>query len=159
MDIKTKPFALNKTSYIKLCHGRLIKKYKWIGLAILSLTLILALIFKLYWLNILSLVSVSLFYLFWIFVFYLVTKIQQTKMIFDKYFYTISNDNIFAMIDMKKGMCIPWDKIKNCEERKDGFLLGLTQSHIVYLPHKIFKSDFDISRFRMMLKNKKYFKK
>lgn len=159
MDIKTKPFALNKTLYVKLCHERLLKKYKWIGLAILCSTFVLSLIFKSYWLNIWSVVFILLFYLFWMFVFYFVTKVPQTKMIFEKYFYTISNDNILAMMDARRGMCIPWDKIKNCTERKDGFLLELTKSHIVFFPHKIFKNDFDISRFRVLLKDKNYLKK
>lgn len=159
MDIKTKPFALNKTLYVKLCHERLLKKYKWIGLAILGSTFVLSLIFHLYWLNIWSCTIVLLFYLFWMFVFFFVTKIPQTKMLFEKYFYSISNENILAMIDPRKGMCIPWEKIKKCYETKEGFILILTQSHIIYLPHKIFKNYLDSSRFKVLLTNKKYLKK
>lgn len=155
MDIKTKPFALNKNLYIKLCNQSLFKKYRWIGLAIFTISLILSLIFKKYWIIVTGLISIATFYSFWFFVFFLVTKVPQTKLMFDKYSYTISNEKIFAMIDLKRGMCISWDKIKKCEEIKDGFVLNLTQSHIIFFPYKIFKNDFDISRFRVMLKNKK----
>ena len=159
MDIKTKPFALNKNLYIKLCNDRLIRKYKWIGLVILGITLILSLIVKKYWLNVVSLSAVLIFYLAWLTIFFSITKVPQTKILFDRYFYTISNDCVVAMTDPRKGMCIPWDKIKTCEETKDGFILSLTQSHIMFFPYKIFKSDFDISFFRVLLKNKKYLKK
>lgn len=159
MDIKTKPFALNKNLYIKLCNERLIKKYKWIALGVLGLFFILSLILKKYWLNIVSLSAVLIFYVAWLAIFYFLTKVPQTKIIFEKYSYTISNENIFAMMDPRRGMCIPWDKIKTCDERKDGFILSLTQSHIIFFPYKIFKNDFDISCFRVLLKNKNYLKK
>lgn len=158
MDIKTKPFALNKNFYIKLCNKCLFQKYKWIGLGVLGITFILSLIVKKYWLNVMSLSAVLIFYLVWLMIFYFVTRVPQTKVIFEKYFYTISNENIFAMMDPRRGMCIPWDKIKSCEERNDGFILSLTQSHIIFFPYKIFKSDFDISCFRALLKKKSYLK-
>ena len=49
--------------------------------------------------------------------------------------------------------------IKSCEEHKDGFILFLTQSHIIFFPHKVFKNDFDLSFFKVLLKNKNFLKK
>jgi hypothetical protein len=158
MDIKTKPFALDRKLYIKLCTKRLLKKYKWIAVAVFGLTFILSLFLRNYWLNVVSLSAILFFFTVWLLIFYFITKTPQTKMLFDRYFYTISNENILAMVDPRRGMCIPWDKIKSCEERKDGFVLALTQSHIIFFPHKIFKNDFDVSFFRVLLKNKKYLK-
>ncbi len=159
MDIKTKPFALDKKFYIKLCCERVMKKYKWIAVAVFGLTFILSLFLKKYWLNVVSSSVILLFFFGWFLIFYLITKTPQTKMIFDRYVYTISNENLLAMVDPRRGMCIPWDKIKSCEEHKDGFILSLTQSHIIFLPHKIFKNDFDLSFFKVLLKNKNYLKK
>ena len=154
MEIKTKPFALQKDFYIKLCHVLLVKKYKWIALAIIASVLIISLITKFYWINILSICAVLLFYLFWASLFYSITKIPQTAMLFDKYSYSITNEKIMAMIDAHRGMVIPWKKIKKYSSLSHGIVLELTQSHIIYLPYKIFKNDFDINLTKNLLKKK-----
>lgn len=152
MEIKTKPFMLQKNFYIKLCHKLLLKKYKWIALAIIFGVLMISLFTKFYWINIISLSVIILFYLFWASLFYSITKVPQTAMLFEKYSYTITHDKILAMIDARRGMVIPWEKIKKYYNLSHGIVLELTQSHIIYLPYKIFKNDFDINFTKSLLK-------
>jgi hypothetical protein len=109
---------------------------------------------KTIWFVILSMVGLLLYALFWFIQFYAVTKVEENGLLFDRLSYEITSQQLLVQVDTKHGMPILWEGVKRVSRGKDSFLLALTKTHLIHLPHKIFNSVNEIKFFETILKRK-----
>jgi len=62
-------------------------------------------------------------------------------MLFERFSYEISSQQILMKINAREGMPMKWDQIKRARVGKDYFVLFLNKAQLIYLPFKIFNSD------------------
>jgi hypothetical protein len=79
--------------------------------------------------------------LFWYIQFYGVTQLEQSKMLFEKFSYEISSQQILMKINPREGAPIKWDQIQKGEIGKDHFVLYINKAQILYWPFRIFNTD------------------
>jgi len=141
MIVKTKNYKLEKKTYINLALKSVLKKQGWIaGAVALALCLCFFLIASIWWF-IGAVVGLGLYLLFWWIQFYGVTQLEQGKMLFEKFSYEISSQQILMKINPREGMPLKWDQIKNANEGKDFFVLYVNKAQLIYWPFKIFNTD------------------
>lgn len=96
----------------------------------------------------------GLYLLFWWIQFYSITQLEQGKMLFEKYSYEITSQQILMKINPREGMPIKWDQIKRAEQSKEAYLLYMNKAQLIHLPFKIFNTENDRKFLRSILKNK-----
>ncbi len=86
MNVKTKNYSLEKKVYISLSFKRVMKQQGWIA-ALGAFVICLGFIWiASIWWFIAAFVGVALYMLFWYIQFYAVTQMEQSKMLFQKFF-------------------------------------------------------------------------
>lgn len=141
MNVKTKNYRLEKKIYINLAFKRVMKQQGWIAaLAAFAICLGYIWIPSIWWF-IGAFIGVLLYLLFWYIQFYGVTQLEQSKMLFEKFFYEINSKEILMKISVREGMPIKWDQIQKAEIGKDFFVLYINKAQLIYWPHKIFNTD------------------
>lgn len=153
MIIRTKKYKLPDRVYMLLGMKNIIREQWWvflIAIGILSGTFFLETI----WFVVIATLGLILYFLFWLIQFYGITQLEQNKLIFDRLGYEITSQQIIMQINTKQGMPILWDQVKHASQGKDYFLLVITKSHLIHLPHKIFNSKNEIKFLETILKRK-----
>jgi hypothetical protein len=141
MIVRTKNYKLDKGVYRKLAFRAIIKKQGWIALlAALAICLGYLLVASIWWF-IAAGVGLGLYLLFWWIQFYGVTQLEQGKMLFEKFSYEISSQQILMKINPREGMPMKWDMIKAAEAGKDYYVLFVNKAQLIHLPFKIFNTD------------------
>jgi hypothetical protein len=154
MIVKTKNYKLDKSTYIKIAFKNIIKKQGWIaGVAAIAICLCYFLVASIWWF-IGAAIGVGLYLLFWWIQFYGVTQLEQGKMLFEKFSYEISSQQILMKINPREGMPMKWDMIKGGMLDKEGFVLFVNKAQIIYLPFKIFNTENDRKFVSSVLKTK-----
>jgi len=154
MIVKTKNYKLDKSTYIKIAFKNIIKKQGWIaGVAAIAICLCYFLVASIWWF-IGAAIGVGLYLLFWWIQFYGVTQLEQGKMLFEKFSYEISSQQILMKINPREGMPMKWDMIKGGMLDKEGFVLFVNKAQIIYLPYKIFNTENDRKFVTSVLKTK-----
>lgn len=156
MIAKTKNYKLEKKIYIKLALRAVLKKQGWIAAAaafVLCLGYMIPGADSIWWF-IGAVVGLGLYLLFWWIQFYGVTQLEQGKMLFEKFSYEISSQQIVMKINPREGMPMKWDQIKSAEVGKDYIALFINKAQLIYLPFKIFNTDNERKFVISVLKNK-----
>ncbi|MFN8335050.1 MAG: YcxB family protein [Cyclobacteriaceae bacterium] len=160
MIVKTKNYKLEKKIYIKLALQAVLKKQGWIA-ALVAFVLCLGYMIPgadTIWWFIGAGVGLGLYILFWWIQFYGVTQLEQGKMLFEKFSYEISSQQIVMKINAREGMPMKWDQIKSAEIGKDYFVLFINKAQLIYLPFRIFNTDNERKFVGSVLKTKKLVK-
>lgn len=141
MIIKTKNYKLDKKTYIRFALKNILLQQGWIALvAALALCLFYFWIPSIWWL-IAAFIGLALYVLFWWIQFFGVTQLDQGKMLFEKFSYEISSQQILMKINPREGMPLKWDQIQKAAIGKDFFVLFVNKAQLIYLPFKIFNTE------------------
>jgi hypothetical protein len=134
MIVRTKNYRLEKKTYIGLALRNVLRRQGWIaGLAALAICLCYFWVPSIWWF-IGAVIGLGLYLLFWWIQFYGVTQLEQGKMLFEKFSYEISSQQIMMKINPREGMPMKWDQIKHAAIGKDYFVLFVNKAQMIYLP-------------------------
>lgn len=153
MIIKTKKYQMTPNAYVQLGLKNIIREQWWvllIVLAIMSGTFFI----KTIWFVVIGIVALLLYTSFWAVQFYGISLLEQNQLFFERLRYEISSRQIMAQVTTKQGMPITWDQIKRATRGRDYFLLVISKTHLIYLPHKIFHNKHEIKFLETILKRK-----
>jgi hypothetical protein len=154
MIVKTKNYKLDKKVYIKLALTNILLKQGWIALSVAALLCLCYLWVPSIWWFIGAFLGLALYVLFWWIQFFGVTQLEQGKMLFEKFSYEISSQQILMKINPREGMPMKWDMIKSAKIGKDYFVLMVNKAQLIYLPFKIFNTDNERKFVASVLKTK-----
>jgi hypothetical protein len=141
MIVKTKNYKLDKKTYINLALKSILKKQGWIAaLAAFAICLMYIWVPSIWWF-IGAAVGLGLYLLFWWIQFYGVTQLDQGKMLFEKFSYEISSQQILMKINPREGMPLKWDQINRAIIDKDAFVLFVNKAQLIHLPFRIFNTE------------------
>lgn len=158
MIVRTKNYKLEKKTYIRIAFRNIMKKQGWIAaLAAIAICLMYLWIPSIWWF-IGAAIGLLLYMLFWWIQFYGVTQLEQGKMLFQKFSYEISSQQILMKINPREGMPLKWDQIKSAFIDKEAFVLFVNKAQIIYLPFRIFNTENERKFLTSILKNKGYVK-
>jgi hypothetical protein len=156
MIVKTKNYKLEKKIYIQLALKSVLQKQGWIAA---SIAFLLCLGYAIpgaqtIWWFIGAVVGLGLYLLFWWVQFYGVTQLEQGKMLFEKFSYEISSQQILMKINPREGMPMKWDQIQRATIGKDFYVLYVNKAQLIYWPFKIFNTDNERKFVASILKSK-----
>ncbi len=140
MIVKTRNYRLEKKDYIKMALRNVLKQQWWVSLIVVAICLGYLWVASFWWL-IAAFLGAGLYLLFWWIQFYGVTQLEQGKMLFERFSYEISSQQIVMKINAREGMPLKWDQIKSAQVGKDYFLLMVNKAQLIHLPFKIFNTD------------------
>jgi len=143
MIVKTKNYKLEKKLYINLALKRILKKQGWIaalGALVICLGYAIPGAQSIWWF-IGAVVGLGLYLLFWWIQFYGVTQLEQGKMLFEKFSYEISSQQILMKLNPREGMPLKWDQIQSAQIGADHYVLFVNKAQLIYWPFKIFNTD------------------
>jgi hypothetical protein len=153
MIVKTKNYRLEKKTYIKLAFTTVLKQQWWVGLIVLAICLGYLWIASWWWFFG-AFMGAGFYLLFWWLQFYGVTQLEQGKMLFERYSYEISSQQVVMKLNPREGMPMKWDQFKRAQIGKDFYALFVNKAQFVYLPFKIFNSDNERKFVGSILKTK-----
>ncbi|MFM9840274.1 MAG: YcxB family protein [Cyclobacteriaceae bacterium] len=153
MIVKTKNYRLEKKAYIRMALKNILRKQWWVGLIVVAICLFYFLVPSIWWF-IGAFVGAGLYLLFWWIQFYGVTQLEQGKMLFERFSYEITSQQIVMKINPREGMPMKWDQIKSAEMTKDAFVLFVNKAQLIHLPFKIFNTDNERKFVNSILKTK-----
>jgi hypothetical protein len=140
MLVKTRNYRLEKNQYVKMALSSVLKRQWWAGLIALAICLLYFWIPSIWWI-IGGIVAYALYVLFWLIQFYGVTQLEQGKMLFERFSYEITSQQLLMKLNAREGMPLKWDQIKRVELGKDYFLLFVNKAQLIHLPFKIFNTE------------------
>lgn len=158
MIVKTKKYQLETGTYIKLGLLNVLREQWWVFLIALAIASGTFFIPDTIWFIVGSLIGIVLYLLFWLIQFAGVTQMEQGKFMFEKLSYEITSKQIIIKLNSKQGMPINWEMIKRAKIGKDHFLLIISKAQLVYLPHKLFKTEHELKFIETVLKRKNLIK-
>jgi len=154
MIAKTKKFQLDPNKYIMIATGNLLKEQWWYGFGPLALgSLSFFLPGDAWYITFAILIPLG-YLLFWMAQFAGVTRMEQSKMMFEKMSYEIDSRQILMKLNAKMGSALPWDQITKAKKGKDHFLLIASKAQFIYLPFDAFQNQNSISFVESILKRK-----
>ena len=153
MIVKTKNYRLEKKEYIKMALRNILKQQWWVSLIVLAICLLYLWIPSFWWF-IGALLGTGIYLLFWWVQFYGVTQLEQGKMLFERFSYEITSQQIVMKLNAREGMPMKWDQIKSAQVGKDHFILWVNKAQIIHLPFKIFNTDNERKFVASILKTK-----
>jgi hypothetical protein len=153
MIVKTKNYRLEKNQYIKLAMRSILKQQWWVSLIVVAICLGFIWIQSIWWF-VAAILGGGLYLLFWYIQFYGVTQLEQGKMLFERFSYEITSQQIIMKINAREGMPMKWDQIKQAQVGKDYFLLTVNKAQLIHLPFRIFNSENERKFLTSILKTK-----
>jgi hypothetical protein len=156
MIVKTKNYKLDKKTYVSIALKNVLKRQGWIaalGAFIICLGYAIPGAQTIWWF-IGAILGLGLYLLFWWIQFYGVTQLEQGKMLFEKFSYEISSQQIVMKINAREGMPLKWDQISRAEIVKDAFVLFVNKAQLIHLPFKIFNTENERKFLSSVLRNK-----
>jgi hypothetical protein len=141
MIVRTKNYKLEKKTYINLAFKSILAQQGWMAaVGAVAICLMYFWIPSIWWF-VAAIIGVGLYLLFWYIQFYGVTQLEQGKMLFERFSYEITSQQILMKINPREGMPLKWDQIKKANIGKDHFVLFVNKAQLIYWPYKIFNSD------------------
>jgi YcxB-like protein len=140
MLVRTKNYRLEKKLYKSIALKSVLRQQWWVALIVVALCLPAIWLPSIWWF-IVALLGAGLYLLFWWIQFYGVTQLDQGKMLFERYSYEITSQQIVMKVSAREGMPIKWDQIKRAQAGKDFYVLFLSKAQLIHLPFRIFNSD------------------
>ena len=153
MIIKTKNYRLEKKDYQRMALINILGEQWWVGLIALAICLGFFWIHSV-WCFVAAIIASGLYLLFWWVQFYGVTQLEQGKMLFERFSYEISSQQILMKLNAREGMPMKWDQIKKAKIGKDYFLLMVNKAQLIHLPFKIFNTENERKFLSSILKTK-----
>jgi hypothetical protein len=156
MIVKTKNYKLDKKTYINTALKTILKQQGWmaiVGALVICMGYFIPGADSIWWF-IGAVIGLGLYLLFWWIQFYGVTQLEQGKMLFEKFSYEISSQQILMKLNPREGMPLKWDQIKRATVGKDHFVLFVNKAQLIYLPFKIFNTENERKFVVSILKNK-----
>ena len=153
MIVKTRNYRLEKKDYIRMALRNVLKEQWWVSLIVVAICLGYVWIASFWWF-VAALVGGGLYLLFWWIQFYGVTQLEQGKMLFERFSYEISSQQLVMKINAREGMPMKWDQFKRAQIGKDYFLLIVNKAQLVHLPFKIFNTENERKFVTSILKTK-----
>ena len=156
MIVRTKNYKLDKKTYINTAFKTILKQQGWmaaVGAIVICLGYFIPGADSIWWF-IGAAIAVGLYLLFWWIQFYGVTQLEQGKMLFEKFSYEISSQQILMKLNPREGMPLKWDQIKSASIGKDHFVLFVNRAQLIYWPFKIFNTENERKFVTSILKNK-----
>lgn len=154
MIVKTKNYKLDKKTYINLAIRNVMKRQGWIAASIAFLLCLVYIWVPSIWWFIGAGTGLALYLLFWWIQFYGVTQLEQGKMLFERFSYEITSQQIIMKINPREGMPLKWDQIKRAEVGKDHYVLFVNKAQLIHLPFRIFNTENERKFLNSILKNK-----
>lgn len=154
MIVKTKNYKLEKKTYIRLAFRRVMLRQGWIAAAIAFAICLGYFWIPSIWWFIGAATGLGLYMLFWWVQFYGVTQLEQGKMLFERFSYEISSQQIIMKINPREGMPLKWDQIKGADIGKDYFVLFINKAQLIHLPFRIFNTENERKFLSSVLRNK-----
>jgi hypothetical protein len=158
MIVKTKNYKLEKKTYIQMALKSVLKKQGWIAATAAVLLCLCYMWIPSIWWFISAFIGLGLYILFWWIQFYGVTQLEQGRMLFEKFSYEISSQQILMKINPREGMPMKWDQIKAASIGKDFYVLYVNKAQLIYWPFKIFNTDNERKFVASILKSKGFVK-
>ena len=140
MKVTTKNYRMEKQDYIRLAFRNILRQQWWVGLIAVAICLGSLWVFSIWW-YVAAVVALGLYLLFWWLQFYGVTQLDQGKMLFERYSYEITSQQIIMKLNPREGMPIKWDQITKAQIGKDHFILFINKAQLIYWPFKIFNTE------------------
>ncbi len=153
MIVKTRNYRLEKKDYIKMALKAILLQQWWVSLIVVAICLGYVWIPSIWWF-IGAGIGAALYLLFWWIQFYGVTQLDQGKMLFERFSYEITSQQIVMKLNAREGMPMKWDQIKRAQLGKDYFLLFVNKAQLIHLPFKIFNTDNERKFLTSILRNK-----
>jgi hypothetical protein len=144
---------LEKKTYVQLALKSVLRQQWWAIPVALVIALGYLWIPSLWWIFS-SVLAYGLFVLFWYIQFFGVTQLEQGKMLFERFSYEITSQQILMKLNPREGMPMKWDQIKRATAGKDYFVLFVNKAQLIHLPFKIFNSDNERKFVASILKTK-----
>ena len=158
MIVRTKNYKLDTKTYTRIAFRNIMKRQGWIAVLCAIALCLPAIWIPSVWWFIGAIISFLLYMLFWWIQFYGVTQLEQGKMLFQRYSYEISSQQILMKINPREGMPLKWDQIKYAYIDKDAFVLFVNKAQIIHLPFRIFNTENERKFVASVLRNKGYVK-
>lgn len=153
MIVRTKNYRLEKKEYRKIALRNTLRQQWWVSLIVVALCLPYIWLPSVWWF-IGALLGAGLYLLFWWVQFYGVTQLDQGKMLFERYSYEISSQQILMKLSAREGMPIKWDQIQRAIVGKDYFALFVNRAQMIHLPFRIFNTENERKFVTSILKTK-----
>jgi hypothetical protein len=153
MIVKTKNYRLEKKDYIRFALLGVLRQQWWVSLIFLAICALYFVVPSIWWF-IGALLAAGLYLLFWWIQFYGVTQLDQGKMMFERFSYEITSQQILMKLNAREGMPMKWDQIKRARVGKDFILLVVNKAQLIYLPFRIFNTDNERKFVLSIMKNK-----
>lgn len=153
MIVKTRNYRLEKSDYIKMALSNVLRQQWWVSLIVLAICLVYIWVPSIWWF-IVAVIGAGLYLLFWWIQFYGVTQLDQGKMLFERFSYEITSQQIVMKINPREGMPMKWDQIKRAKVTKDSFVLFVNKAQLIHLPFRIFNTENERKFLLSILKNK-----
>ena len=154
MKVKTKNYRLDKKVYRGIAFKNIMKKQGWIAASIAIVLCLFYLLLPSIWWFIGAAIGFGLYMLFWWIQFYGVTQLEQGKMLFEKFSYEITSQEIIMKLNPREGMPLKWEQIKQAYVDKDAIVLFMNKAQIIHLPFKIFNTENERKFVASVLKTK-----
>jgi hypothetical protein len=153
MLIKTKNYRLEKKDYIRMALKAVLLQQWWVSLIVVAICCGYFLAPSIWWF-IGALLGAGLYLLFWWIQFYGVTQLEQGKMLFERFSYEITSQQLVMKLNAREGMPMKWDQIKRAAIGKDYFLLFVNKAQLIHLPFRIFNTENERKFVLSILKTK-----
>ncbi len=157
MIVKTKKYKLENNIYIKTALAAVLKQQWWVILIALAIMAGALIIWSHWWITG-ALIAYGVYVLFWLIQFAGISQLEQGKVLFERYSYEITSQQILMKINPKQGMPIKWEQIKRAQKSKNAFILWLSKVQMIYLPFRIFNTENERKFLETILKRKGYIK-
>lgn len=159
MLIKTKKYELTPKMYRRVGMQYILRKQWWLPVAIfvgiVALNIIInALGYKNWWIYTLAPLGAWLWYLFWWIQYTGIPQLPQNQVMFEKYSYEISSQNILMKKTPQEAMMFKWDLIKEAHKSKDAITLVISKGQFLHFPFKMFNSENEIKFLETILMRK-----
>lgn len=159
MLIKTKKYELSPKTYRRLGIQYIFKKQWWLPAAIFAGVIVLNILinvlgYRNLWIYFLALIGAWGWYLFWWIQYTGIPQMPQNKVMFEKFTYEITSQQILIKKNATEGMVIKWEMIKEVTKTKDAFVFILSKAQFLHFPFKIFNSENEIKFLEAILQRK-----
>jgi len=153
MKVTTKNYRLEKNDYIKMALKAVLIQQWWAVPIALVICCGWFWVPSFWWIFS-GVLAYGLFVLFWWIQFFGITQLDQGKMLFERFSYEITSQQILMKLSAREGMPIKWEQILRAKAEKDYFLLFVNKAQLIYWPYKIFNTDNERKFVLSILKNK-----
>ncbi len=157
MIVKTKKYQLTPNTYIKIGMQNIFREQWWVILIPIAISCMIFIVPS-HWWWISSLTALVLYGLFWLIQFAGVSQLDQNKIMFEKFSYEITSQQILMKLNIKQGMPVKWETVRKALMTKNAFLLVISKAQFIYLPFRVFNSENEIKFMESILRRKGFLK-